>query len=120
MEMSLFRQKELRISSVELHNRSLLRDPIDYIHKPEANPKHRWATKRRRTMNASNNGLVPERREKTARQTPEKMGRLSESIRADCGAGIPLVNRGQGPAKMENPGIRALRLNTERKKKSRS
>ena len=64
-------------------------------------------------IDASNNGSVPEGREKTTRQTPEKMGRLSESISADSGAGIPLVNRGQGPAKMENVGIRADRLNTD-------
>ena len=66
-------------------------------------------------MDASNNGLVPEGREKTAWQTPEKMGRLSESISADCGAGMPLVNRGQGPAEMENVRIRADRLNTHQK-----
>ena len=66
-------------------------------------------------MDASNNGLVPEGREKTAWQTPEKMGRLSESVSADCGAGMPLVNRGQGPAEMENVGIRADRLNTDHK-----
>ena len=68
-------------------------------------------------MDESNNGLVPGGREKTSRQTPEKMGRLSESTSADCGAGLPLVNRGQGPAKMENVGIRADRLNTDHKVK---
>ena len=66
-------------------------------------------------MDASNNALVPEGRKKTAWQTPEKMGRLSESISADCGAG--LVNRGQEPAKVENVGIRADRLNTDHKVK---
>ena len=39
MGISLFRQRELSISSVELRNRSLLKDPIDYIHAA----KHRWA-----------------------------------------------------------------------------
>ena len=71
--------------------------------------------KRRRTIDASNNGLVPEGCEKTARQTPEKMGRLTKSMSADCGAGIPLVNHGQGPAEMENGGIRADRLNPHHK-----
>ena len=39
MGISLFRQRELNISSEELRRRSLLKDPIEYIHRS----KHRWA-----------------------------------------------------------------------------
>ena len=39
MGISLFRQRELNISSEQLRSRSLLRDPIEYIHAA----KHRWA-----------------------------------------------------------------------------
>ena len=39
MGISLFRQRELNISSEELRRRSLLKDPIKYIHRS----KHRWA-----------------------------------------------------------------------------
>ena len=70
-------------------------------------------------MDVSNYGLVPEGRETSAGQTPEKMGRLIENISTDCGAGIPLVNRGQGPTQRENVGIRADGLNTDHKSKSK-
>ena len=61
--------------------------------------------KRRWTVDAGNDRLVSERREKTARKTPNEMGQFNSR---NCGAGLSLVNRGQRPAQMENVGIRTL------------
>ena len=81
MGISLFRQRELSISSVELRNRSLLRDPIDYIHAAKYRRAGHVARRDDGRWTRATTDWYP-RDEKRPRGSPRKMGGLSETVRA--------------------------------------
>ena len=62
MGLSLFRQRELKISNEELRRRLLLRDPIEYIYIYVEAPMGRARSENGGwTADTSNDGLVSER-----------------------------------------------------------